>query len=477
MGGNDTKLKIVVDAVNNAGSVFARIGSDLDTIKQRTENLRSGMMAVGIAGTAAFGGLALITKGVIEAGANFEQTQIAFETMIGSTERAQKLLADLAQFAARTPFELPQVETASKQLLAYGIQVDDLIPTLKMLGDIAAGVGMDKMPNLILAFGQVKAATRLTGMELRQFTEAGVPLLGELAKVLGVSVNKVQDMVSAGEVGFPIVQQALANLTGEGGRFQDLMDKQSQSLAGLWSNFKDQITQTARAIGVELLPYLKPLVEHLIAIVQQVGEFVKAHPQLSAAILVLSLGFAGILALLLPIALVLPGLILLFQGLAVAFTFVASGPGLMIIAIIGMLIITMINVYKTADLLLNHWNEVWLGIKLTVADVVNAVIGFVESMVNSIIDGVNLAIKALNKLISQAQKIPGIGSKIPSIGLLDQTSLSRIDTDAIAASDFKKMAPAAAPNVTVTGNTFLSEDAAEKMGDLLMSRLKLSAPI
>lgn len=477
MGGNDTQLKIVVDAQNNTQGTFNALKNNLDDIRTRNEGLITAMRGIGIAGTAAFAGLSLVTKSVIEAGANFEQTQIAFETMIGSTERAHKLLADLSQFAARTPFELPQVEEASKQLLAYGMTADEIIPTLKNLGDIASGVGMDKLPNLILAFGQVKAATHLTGMELRQFTEAGVPLLDQLAKTMHVSVAEVQDLVSKGQVGFPLVQQALANLTAEGGRFHDLMEKQSLSLAGQWSNLHDQISLTARSIGVELLPYLKPVVEQLIAIVQQIGAFVKAHPQLSAAILVISLGFAGILAILLPISLVLPGLILLFQGLAVAFALVASGPGLAIMAILGTLIITMVNVYKTTDLLLNHWNEVWLGIKLTVADVVNAVIGFVESMVNSVINGVNLAIKALNKLIAQAQKIPGIGSKIPSIGLLDQASFSRIDTDAIAASAFNKAPAPAATNVTITGNTFMSEDAAEKMGDLLMSRLKLSAPI
>src|SRR5688572_23091431 len=99
------------------------------------------MRVVGAAGAVAFGGLALMTKGIVQAGAGFEQTQIAFETMIGSAEVAQKTLKDLATFAAKTPFELTQLEEASKRLLAYGVDVESLIPTLRMLGDISAGVG------------------------------------------------------------------------------------------------------------------------------------------------------------------------------------------------------------------------------------------------------------------------------------------------------------------------------------------------
>lgn len=475
MGGTDTKLKIVIDAQNNTQGVFNTLKSDLDGIAKQHEGLTTAMKAVGTAGTVAFGGLALITKGAVEAGANFEQTQISFETMLGSASKAQKLLNDLAQFAERTPFELPQVEAASKQLLAYGVAAEDLLPTLKMLGDISSGVGMDKLPNLILALGQVKAATHLTGMELRQFTEAGVPLLDALSQTMHKSVAEIQDMVSAGEVGFPDVQAALASLTGEGGRFQDLMQKQSASLAGLWSNFHDQISLTARAIGDQLLPYLKPLVEELIALATQVGQFVKDHPKLSAAILIVSLAFTGLLAVLLPIAFALPGLILMFTGLAAAFTFLASGPGIVVVATLVGIGVAIYSVIGIVSDLTTHWNETWLGIKLIAADVANAVIGFMESMVNAIIDGVNLAIKAVNKVIAAIQKVPGIGKKFGTIGLLDDASFGRIDTDTIASSAVNRQAASNTPaQVTITGNTFLSKDVAEQIGDMILGKLKLS---
>lgn len=581
MANRETKLQIVVDAVNNAGSTFASIGKNLDSVKQSTEELRSGMLALGAAGTVAFGGLAFLTKGIVEAGANFEQTKIAFETMLGSAETAQKTLADLSAFAARTPFELPQLEQASKQLLAYGTTAEDLIPTLTMLGDITAGVGMDKLPQLILAFGQVKAATKLTGMELRQFTEAGVPILdalvqhfnktGGAAKSVGnaagltakqikklegtttsansklhsltitlekqtnrlqtmansgklssaayknlqidiqetqrkiaeaqgtiskntstldlasqsvtsfgeaskVTAAQVQQMVSDGTVSFADVQAALGSLTGEGGRFFNLMDKQSQSLGGLWSTLKDNITLTARAVGTELVPYLKPLVTQLIELTKSVGEFVKQHPQLSAFLLMFGLGLTAILAVMLPISLALPGLTMLFAGLGIVFGAVTAISAPLLLAIAGIstaLILLAANGYFTK----NAWQDVWLGIKVITAEAANAVIKTVESMINFIISGVNTAIAAINRVISLAQKVPGIGSKLSTLSTISSVQLQQFDTGTIAASDLAARSGASSGSgstVQVSGNVLLSQDVAERIGDLIMGRLKLS---
>ena len=224
----------------------------------------------------------LLAKGTLAAGAAFvtfegfalnaaagaEQTKIAFTTMLGSVQKADSFIEDLVKFASTTPFELKGLEQASKQLLAYGFQQKEILPNLKSLGDIASGVGMDKLPNLIMAFGQVKAATKLTGMELRQFTEAGVPLLDALAKQMNKPVSKIQKMVSAGAIGFPAVQAALASLTGEGGRFNNLMDKQSKTFSGMVSNLKDAWENFMRTAGAPLLDWGKVIVAILIDIIQ-----------------------------------------------------------------------------------------------------------------------------------------------------------------------------------------------------------------
>ena len=209
-------------------------------------------------------GTALV-KSAVSVSAATEQVKVAFDTMLGSKEKSDKLQAELIQLAATTPFELKDVQEASKKLLAFGFTANEVVPNLTALGNIAAGVGQEKLPQLILAFGQVRAATRLTGNELRQFTEAGVPLMEELAKNLKKPVSEIKKMVEDGKIGFPLVEQAMKGLTTEGGRFANLMEKQSQTLGGLYSTFKDVFTQNVLLpIGDGISQIAKPAMSALI---------------------------------------------------------------------------------------------------------------------------------------------------------------------------------------------------------------------
>jgi len=170
---------------------------------------------------------------------DLEQTRVAFETLTWSVDTAKWLLEELVQFSAKTPFELPWVQKLARQLLAFGFSVDELIPNMRVLGDITAWIWVDKLPQLTLAFWQVRTAWRLMWTELRQFTEAWVPLIDELAKSLWVAKSEIQDMVSRWEIWFRDVQKALQNLTSEWWRFNNLMEKQSQTLGWLASTAKD----------------------------------------------------------------------------------------------------------------------------------------------------------------------------------------------------------------------------------------------
>jgi tape measure domain-containing protein len=210
-----------------------------------------------------------------EAG-KFEQTSIAFETMLGSAEEAQALLQEMADFAAKTPFTLPGVESAAKQLLAVGIESDKMIGTLKALGDVSAGLSVP-LSRLALNFGQVKTQGKLTGRELRDFAIAGVPLADELAKQLNVSKAEVADLVSAGKIGFPEVEKAFISMTSEGGRFFDLMDKQSKSFFGIMSNILDVLILQAREIGKGLLPQAKALAKEFLAFLELNRDLIKTR--------------------------------------------------------------------------------------------------------------------------------------------------------------------------------------------------------
>lgn len=180
----------------------------------------------GLGGVAArvFGAIAIgaAARDIIKVGSEFEQLQISFETMLGSGEKAKELIKDLSQFAQETPFELTDVSKGAKSLLAFGISSNKIIETLGNLGDVAAGLSVP-IERLVLNFGQIKTQGKLTGRELRDFATAGVPLLDELAKVMGKTPAEVTKLVSASKVGFPQVEQAFANMSGEGGKFLEYL--------------------------------------------------------------------------------------------------------------------------------------------------------------------------------------------------------------------------------------------------------------
>jgi tape measure domain-containing protein len=201
------------DRIKTAQNTVADYGAQLDKASQGQHKFgdalsRVGEIAAGVGIANAIGTIAQKLADLSTAGASFafnsavqmEQWKIAFDTMLQDSGKASKLLSDITKFAKETPFELSQLIEGSKRLLAYNVSAEQVIPTMKMLGDIAAGVGTEKLPQLLLAYGQVNAATKLTGAELRQFAEAGVPLLealvtkaneggGALTKVGGASAD------------------------------------------------------------------------------------------------------------------------------------------------------------------------------------------------------------------------------------------------------------------------------------------------
>ena len=194
--------------------------------------------------------------------------------MLGSKAKADKLFAQVVDFASKTPFELKDVAAGSKQFLAYGIAAENIIPTLKSLGDISAGLSVP-IERLILNYGQVRTQLKLTGRELRDFQVAGVPIVAELAKQLDVSESKVQNMVTAGEIGFDKVEKAFQSMTAEGGRFNDLMDKQSKTITGLASNFQDAWDKMLNSIGEQNQGIIAGSIKGAITITEHYEEVIK----------------------------------------------------------------------------------------------------------------------------------------------------------------------------------------------------------
>ena len=178
----------------------------------------------------------------------YQQLEVAFETMLGSKSQADALMGQLIDTAAKTPFEMSEVAEASKMLLAYGMEGDKVNETLIRLGDIAAGLSMP-LKDLAFLYGTTMVQGRLYTQDLNQFLGRGIPLADELAKQFGKNKSEVKKLVEEGKIGFPEVQKAIEALTGEGSKFGGLMDKQSKTIKGQLSNIEDAWEQMQNEIG------------------------------------------------------------------------------------------------------------------------------------------------------------------------------------------------------------------------------------
>lgn len=199
---------------------------------------------------ALLGGLGFeqLTSSIFNTRSQFQQLEISFNTMLGSADKSKQLMDELIQTAAHTPFDLSSVTSGAKQLLAYGTEAKDVNKTLVQLGDIASGLNIP-LGELVYLYGTTVSQGRMFTMDLRQFMGRGVPLAEELGKILHQNTTEVQESVSKGKVTSDIFKEAIANMTQAGGRFGGLMEQQSKTLEGQWSNIGDSIQQMFNEIG------------------------------------------------------------------------------------------------------------------------------------------------------------------------------------------------------------------------------------
>lgn len=187
-------------------------------------------------------------RSVMEMRGQFQQLEIAFNTMLQSEEKATALMSQLVETAAKTPFDLQGVAQGAKQLLAYGIAADEVNETITRLGDIAAGLSIP-LGDLVYLYGTTMTQGRMFTMDLRQFMGRGIPMAEELAKQFGVTKNEIAGLVTAGQVGADAVKQAIWSMTDEGSRFGGLMSEQSKSITGQISNIEDAFDTMLNNIG------------------------------------------------------------------------------------------------------------------------------------------------------------------------------------------------------------------------------------
>lgn len=183
-------------------------------------------------------------RSIVEIGGEFEKQHIALQSILGDFSSAENIFENIKALAVESPFSFKELTADTKQLAAFQVPYNELYETTKRLADISAGVGVD-MGRLILAYGQVRSAAFLRGQELRQFTEAGIPMVDALAKKLSevnrraVSTGEVFEMISEKQVPFQYVKDVLWEMTDEGGKFYNMQEKLADSIAGKWSNLGD----------------------------------------------------------------------------------------------------------------------------------------------------------------------------------------------------------------------------------------------
>ena len=224
-------------------------------------------LSIGIGAYFSVQALQGFTQQLIGVRGEFQKTEIAFGTMLKSEEKAQALMGEMVDLAAKTPFGLTDVTDGAKRLLAFQVPAEQVVDTLRRMGDVAAGLGVP-MGQLIHVYGQVKAQGKLMTNDLYQFMNTGIPMTAELAKVMGVAENEVKDLISAGKVGFPEVQSVINNLTNEGGLFFNLMEQQSASLSGQIANLEDAIEQMYNKIGEKTEGFLSSGIQGITFLVE-----------------------------------------------------------------------------------------------------------------------------------------------------------------------------------------------------------------
>lgn len=202
--------------------------------------------------TGLIGGIKRLGTESLRLAADAEMLKVSFTTMLGSADDAEKLTASLQGFAASTPFQTDEINKAARSLLAFGTSADQIIPTLRVLGDLSSGISQP-IGDIAEIFGRARVQGRLFAEDVNQLTGRGIPVIQEFAKQFGVSTDQVRQLVENGKIGFPQLQQALVSMTSEGGKFAGLTKAQSTTLSGLFSTLKDNASLALKDVGQALV--------------------------------------------------------------------------------------------------------------------------------------------------------------------------------------------------------------------------------
>lgn len=264
----DKTLQIILKVKDEVTQKMGGISKAVSGFESRFSGAvdASNSFAKGIGGVA----IALGAFGVaaVKASSDAEQMAVSFTTLLGSAEQSAAFVSEMKKFAMATPFETKDIAQAAQTMLAFGLDVEKVMPAIQMLGDVSLG-NKEKFSSLSLAFAQVQATGRLMGQDLLQMINQGFNPLQIISEKTGKSMTQLKGEMEKGAISAQMVSDAFKVATSEGGRFYKGMDAQSKTLAGSWSKLNEVFTNFMKEIGDRLAPQVKKLTDSLTVLIEK----------------------------------------------------------------------------------------------------------------------------------------------------------------------------------------------------------------
>lgn len=296
------RLAELAQLLNTTDAATGKAAISQETYNKAMKELHSEHLVQTVQGLAAITDKVAIFTGLLSFGADrikesgmraagaYEDTVVAFSTMMGSAEKAKGFLSELTDFAVKTPFEMPELENVSRQLIMFGESQQSVMETTEMLGNVASGVGKQHFNMLGIIYNQIRGVGHLLTGDFRQMATRGAVSLQDIAKYYKVTDAAAMSMISHGKVSFEDFRNIMIRTTQEGGRFANMMEKQSETLTGLSSTYSDAQGIALRKIAENMIPVEKAWLKLKITVANSIAGMEGTSAKLVAGMLALGAG-------------------------------------------------------------------------------------------------------------------------------------------------------------------------------------------
>jgi len=453
MASRDTKLNIIVNAQDRTKRGLDGAQKGLRGMQDQLRSMQPTFQKMAVAGGAAFAAIGMATRSFIKEAAEAERVVQTFETLTKTINSTSTSSIDALRKATRGLVDDTNLMMSGNRLISMGLAQTE--QEMANLSEMAVTLGSAMGKDATMAMEDF--ALMLANQSILRLDTFGISGAKVRERILELT-ESVEGMTR--ETAF---MQAVME---EGGKSMERLGTMGTTTGEDIQAFQASMSNLRQEVGNALIPIMLRILEVVEPIITKIIDWVEKNPKLTATIIAITLAAAGLVTVLGLIGLALPaiiGALALFSGTAGIVIGVMAGLGL-----------AVTQVVRIVRLLQESWSEVWLGIKLITIDAANGVIGIVEKMINGVINKINSFIERINRIVRKASQITG--RDIPTLGTLDTVSLGRIDPQSTIDRSLANQ-QGGQSQLVITGNNFLSEDAAEQFGDQIMSKLKLSNAI